>query len=90
MVSGLISLSQKSHNYHDVVRHFLVPEKFEDQRCPVLLNNWEATMIDFDEEQLIQIAQSGKALGVEMFVRDDGWFEEEQMNFEGLEIGNVT
>lgn len=77
-------LTRLSHNYHEVVRHFLVPEKFEDQRCPVLLNNWEATMIDFDEEQLIQIAQSGKALGVEMFVMDDGWFGRRTNEFRGL------
>lgn len=77
-------LTGLSHHYHDVVRHFLIPGRFEDQRCPVLLNNWEATMIDFDEEQLMQIAAAGKELGVEMFVMDDGWFGRRTNEFRGL------
>lgn len=77
-------LTGLSHNFHNVVRHFLIPEKFEDERCPVLLNNWEATMIDFDEEQLVKIAQTGKELGVEMFVMDDGWFGRRTNEFRGL------
>jgi alpha-galactosidase len=41
---------------------------------PVLINNWEGTYFDFDEEKLLAIATSAKALGIELFVLDDGWF----------------
>ena len=39
-----------------------------------LLNNWEATYFDFDEEKLINLIGEAKELGVDMFLLDDGWF----------------
>ena len=39
-----------------------------DRERPVLLNNWEATYFDFDEEKILGIAETGKELGVELFV----------------------
>ena len=41
-------------------------------------------MIDFNEEQLIAIAEKAKALGVEMFVMDDGWFGRRTDEYRGL------
>ncbi|HEY0669508.1 MAG TPA: alpha-galactosidase, partial [Sphingobacteriaceae bacterium] len=39
-----------------------------------LLNNWEATYFDFDEQKLISLFAGAKELGVNMFLLDDGWF----------------
>lgn len=39
-----------------------------------LLNNWEATYFDFNEEKLGKIMGEAKELGVDMFLLDDGWF----------------
>ncbi len=39
-----------------------------------LLNNWEATGFDFDENQLVKLFADGKKLGVDLFLLDDGWF----------------
>ena len=39
-----------------------------------LLNNWEATYFDFDEEKLTSLFAGAKTLGVDMFLLDDGWF----------------
>ena len=39
-----------------------------------LLNNWEATYFDFDENKLISLFGGAKELGVNMFLLDDGWF----------------
>lgn len=39
-----------------------------------LLNNWEATYFNFDEEKLIGLIGEAKELGVDMFLLDDGWF----------------
>ena len=41
---------------------------------PVLINNWEATYFDFDDDKLVKIAEQASELGVEMLVVDDGWF----------------
>lgn len=61
-----------SRNFHDWARdHRLY--KGNDTRM-TLLNNWEATYFDFDEEKLIGLIGEAKDLGVDMFLLDDGWF----------------
>ncbi|GAB3169080.1 alpha-galactosidase [Telluribacter humicola] len=39
-----------------------------------LLNNWEATYFDFNENKLAALIKDTKKLGVDMFLLDDGWF----------------
>ena len=39
-----------------------------------LLNNWEATYFNFDENKLSALFKDAKNLGVDMFLLDDGWF----------------
>ena len=39
-----------------------------------LLNNWEATYFDFDQEKLVSLFSGAKELGVDLFLLDDGWF----------------
>lgn len=41
---------------------------------PVLINSWESTYFDFDEQKLLSIAKHAKEAGIELFVLDDGWF----------------
>jgi alpha-galactosidase len=40
----------------------------------VLLNNWEATGFDFDFNRIADLFKPAKAMGVELFLLDDGWF----------------
>jgi len=39
-----------------------------------LLNNWESTYFDFNEDKLRELLKNTKKLGVDMFLLDDGWF----------------
>ncbi|MBT1689272.1 alpha-galactosidase [Fulvivirgaceae bacterium PWU37] len=39
-----------------------------------LLNNWEATYFDFNEQKLFGLLKDTKRLGVDLFLLDDGWF----------------
>lgn len=39
-----------------------------------LLNNWEATYFDFDEDKITALFKDASELGVDMFLLDDGWF----------------
>ena len=39
-----------------------------------LLNNWENTYFDFNEEKLVALFGEAKDLGVDLFLLDDGWF----------------
>ena len=70
---GLTSLS---HAYHKIIRHNVCRGKYQFAKRPVLLNNWEATYLDFTDEKLLEIADETAALGIDMLVLDDGWFGE--------------
>lgn len=67
-------LNQLSHVYHTFYDAHLIRGAFKSRERPVLINNWEATYFDFDEEKLDALADEAKALGIELFVLDDGWF----------------
>ncbi|MBO5593480.1 MAG: alpha-galactosidase [Prevotella sp.] len=45
-----------------------------DEDRMTLLNNWENTYFDFNEEKLTSLFAEAKDLGVDMFLLDDGWF----------------
>lgn len=78
---GLGSMSRKMHK---ACRNNLCRGKYKLERRPVLLNNWEATYFDFDEEKLLKIAEGASKLGVEMLVMDDGWFGKREDDNTGL------
>ena len=40
----------------------------------ILLNNWETTFFDFDENKLHGLFDDANKLGVDLFLLDDGWF----------------
>ncbi|UNK70456.1 alpha-galactosidase [Microbacterium sp. H1-D42] len=61
-----------SRGWHRFVREQLRPGG--DQLNPVLYNSWEATEFAVTEEGQVALARQAAALGVELFVVDDGWF----------------
>ena len=65
---------EMSRIFHKFIRTRMVRGKHRDAVRPVLLNNWEATFLNFDEEKIVEIAKKAKEVGVELFVLDDGWF----------------
>jgi alpha-galactosidase len=73
-----------SHNYHEIIRHNICRGEYKLARRPILINNWEATYFDFDQEKLLDIASQAAELGVELFVLDDGWFGKRNSDNEGL------
>lgn len=67
-------IGRMSDNLQKLARRRICRGKYRDIERPVLLNNWEATYFDFNEEKLVSIAKKAKEAGVELFVLDDGWF----------------
>lgn len=63
---------EASRNFHRWARNYQL-KSGNDTRM-TLLNNWEATYFDFNEEKLISLIGEAKELGVDMFLLDDGWF----------------
>lgn len=67
-------LTGMSHIYHKLIRNNICRGEYKLKRRPILINNWEATYMEFDGAQIVNIAREAKQLGVEMMVLDDGWF----------------
>ena len=77
-------LNKMSQTYHRIYRKRLMHGTWRDQARPILLNNWEATYFDFNEEKILNIAKKAKEAGVELFVLDDGWFGARNDDYRGL------
>ncbi|WP_294961572.1 alpha-galactosidase [uncultured Flavobacterium sp.] len=63
---------QASRNLHSWAKNYGV--KDGDKSRLTLLNNWETTFFNFDENKLTEMFEDAKTLGVDMFLLDDGWF----------------
>jgi len=74
MVYSDQGLNGMSHTFHGLVKNHLTRGLWVNKARPILLNNWEATYFDFNEEKIVELASQAKDLGVELFVLDDGWF----------------
>ena len=74
MVYSGSGLGEMSRTYHKLYRNRLARGKFRNALRPIVINNWEATYFDFNEDKLKAIAKEASKLGIEMFVLDDGWF----------------
>ena len=74
MVHSTEGLGAMSRTFHDLYRNNLIRGEYKDKRRPILINNWEATYFNFDDEKLLDIAREASKLGIEMLVMDDGWF----------------
>ncbi len=63
-----------SRNMHRFVRNHIVRGSWKNKPRPILMNSWEAAYFNIDEKKLLNLANEGKRLGIELFVMDDGWF----------------
>ena len=79
--SGFNGLSQRMHSF--VNRH-IIPKFWQFRERPVLFNNWEGCMFDFNRGRLVDLAGRAKKLGCELFVLDDGWFGKRNDDTAGL------
>ena len=84
MVYSDAGLNGMSQIFHKLYRTRLVRGKYRDEVRPILINNWEGTYFDFNEEKILKIAGKAKELGIELFVLDDGWFGERNDDFTSL------
>lgn len=74
LVYSAEGLGGMSRRYHRLYRDHLCRGRFQHADRPVLVNNWEATYFNFNEEKLLAIADKAKTLNIDMLVLDDGWF----------------
>ena len=74
MVYSDHGVGDMSRTYHKLYRNNLCRGEWKTKKRPILINNWEATYFDFDDEKLLSLAKDASELGIEMLVMDDGWF----------------
>lgn len=74
MVYSDQGIGEMSRIFHRLYRKHLIRGKWRDRKRPLLINNWEATGMDFTGEKLLSFARVAKEVGMEMLVMDDGWF----------------
>ena len=72
--------AQMTHNMHKYSREKLMKPGLR----PVLYNSWEAMMFNVNCDEQIKLAKKASALGVELFVVDDGWFGNRHSDADGL------
>jgi Alpha-galactosidase len=65
-------VGQGSRNFHHWALNYQLKDGKGDRLT--LLNNWENTGFDFNEEKIANLCKETKKLGVDMFLLDDGWF----------------
>ncbi|BAV07945.1 alpha-galactosidase [Filimonas lacunae] len=63
---------QASRNLHSWARNYGVLNGKGSRYT--LLNNWEATQFDFNEQKLSGLFKEASLLGTDLFLLDDGWF----------------
>jgi alpha-galactosidase len=63
---------QASRNLHRWARRYGVLDGTQPRLT--LLNNWESTFFNFNEQKLDTIIGDAAKLGVDLFLLDDGWF----------------
>ena len=61
-----------SRNLHNWARQYRILDGMGERLT--LLNNWEATYFDFDENKIAGLFKGAAKMGVDMFLLDDGWF----------------
>ncbi len=63
---------EASRNLQDWACRYQLKDGMGDRLT--LLNNWESTGFNFNQEKLADLMKNAKKLGVDMFLLDDGWF----------------
>jgi len=71
------------HRWHNYQRTVLARSLGAEHR-PIVYNSWYATRFDVRAEQQLALADRAAALGVEVFVVDDGWFSGRDNDHGGL------
>jgi alpha-galactosidase len=64
--------AEVTRRFHDWTRARVLrdPERLR----PLVVNNWETTFFDFDQDRIVGLVERSAELGADLFLLDDGWF----------------
>lgn len=84
-------LNGMSRSFHDLYKNHLSRHEATHETRPILLNSWEGLGFDINQTSLVKLAGEAEALGIELFVNDDGWFGVDYpRNNDSLGLGDWT
>lgn len=72
LLNSLAGKGNATRRLHRYLRRCVIPRGQQTRDC--LLNSWEGVHFDVHEPTLKAMMERTAALGIEMFVLDDGWF----------------
>lgn len=70
-INGFNGMSQI---FHEFTTNHIVPPQFRNFTAPILINSWEMTYFDVNEQKMNLLIDKASELGFEAVVLDDGWF----------------
>lgn len=56
------------------VSEHILRKDWREKVRPIAINSWETFLFRFDKKKLLELCDTAKDLGIELFVLDDGWF----------------
>ncbi len=74
MVYSDCGTGKMSRTFHELYSENLIRGTWKKKKRPLLINSWEGSGFDFDDNTLVRYAKQAKQLGCELLVMDDGWF----------------
>ncbi len=60
--------------FHHLLREGIVPSRWRSEARKTTINSWEAMYFDVTADKIAALARSGREIGAELLVLDDGWF----------------
>ncbi|KAJ5909268.1 hypothetical protein N7495_001950, partial [Penicillium taxi] len=67
-------VGRMSRSLHNLYQKNVIKNKFATKDRPAFLNSWEGLGDTFNESTIYRLAKDSAALGIKLFVLDDGWF----------------
>ncbi len=84
---GLNGMSQAFHRF---IREHILRGYWQRRERPVLINSWEASYFNFDEDSIVNFTKDAVKLGAELVVLDDGWFGRRDNDLSSLGDWNIV
>jgi alpha-galactosidase len=60
--------------FHHLLREGIMASPRRGEPRKTVINSWEAMYFDISAEKIVSLARSGREIGAELLVLDDGWF----------------
>lgn len=84
LVRSAEGLGGMSRTLHRVITDRLIPRTWAYHDPPVLMNSWEQSYFDVDQDTVLRMASEAREIGADLVVVDDGWFINRSSDSTGL------